>query len=117
MRANGNHVNGGAKLRARRLPLLVSALLAVVLTLALAGPALAADQESGMLACKPGQEVVITERTSAGLTVISYDRGRRSVFKRDSSTTETHTGLQATSWQVTTSGQMDHAVTGASCGP
>jgi hypothetical protein len=102
-------------LLARRLPLLVAALLAMLLLLA--APALAADRESGTLACKPGQEVVITERTSAGLTVISYDRGRRSVFKRDWSTTTTHTGLQATSWQVTTSGLMDHAVTGASCGP
>jgi hypothetical protein len=102
-------------MRGRRPLLLVAALLAMALLLA--QPALAADQESGTLACKPGQVVVITERTSAGLTVINFDRTRRSTFKRDWSTTTTRTGLQSTSWQVTTSGQMDHAATGASCAP
>jgi len=97
-------------LLARRLPL-----LAAVLALVLAQPALAAEQESGTLACKPGQQVVITERTSAGLTTITFGRTRQAVYKRDWSTTTTRTGLQATSWRVTTTGQMDHAVTGASC--
>jgi len=44
-------------------------------------------------------------------------RTRTATYKRDWSTTVTRTGLQATSWVVTTSGAMDHEVTGAACGP
>jgi len=61
--------------------------------------------------------VLITERTSAGTTTITFDRNRRTIYKRDWSTTITRTGLQATSWKVTTTGAMDHKVTGAACGP
>ncbi len=99
----------------RRTALAVAAALAVAGLLA--QPALAADRESGTLACKPGQEVVVTERTSAGLTTVTYGRSRTAAYKRDWSTTVTRTGLQATSWEVTTSGAMDHEVTGAVCGP
>jgi len=99
----------------RRLPLVVAALLVMVLLLA--QPALASDQESGTLACKPGQVVVITERSSAGVTTVTYGRSRTTIYKRDWSTTITRTGLQATSWKVTTTGAMDHKVTGAACGP
>ncbi|HEX6673721.1 MAG TPA: hypothetical protein VF486_01660 [Actinomycetes bacterium] len=90
---------------------------ALALGTLLAQPALAADRESGTLSCKPGQVVVITERTSAGLTTVTYGRSRTATYKRDWSTTVTRTGLQATSWVVTTSGAMDHEVTGAACVP
>jgi hypothetical protein len=99
----------------RRTALAVAA--ALVTATLLAQPALAADRESGTLACKPGQVVVITERTSAGLTTVTYDRSRTSAYKHDWSTTITRTGLQATSWEVRTTGAMDHKVTGATCGP
>jgi hypothetical protein len=99
----------------RRTALALAAALA--LATLLAQPALAADRESGTLACKPGQVVVITERTSAGVTTVTYGRSRTTIYKHDWSTTITRTGLQATSWQVTTTGEMDHKVTGAACGP
>lgn len=82
----------------------------------LAAPAMAADDEFGSLSCPPGKVVRITERTSAGTTTVSFTGGTRRIVKKQWSTTVTRTGLRATWWRVSTTGQMDHRVTGASCG-
>jgi hypothetical protein len=79
------------------------------------GPALADDSESGSLRCPAGQTVVITERTSAGVTTVSYGDVVRRIDKNGWSTTTHRTGLRSTSWRVATTGEMDHATTGAAC--
>jgi hypothetical protein len=91
----------------------VAGLLSAML---LAGPVMAADQESGSLSCAAGRVVWITERTSAGTTTVAFSGGSRKIVKQAWSTTKTRTGLRATWWRVTTTGVMDHQVTGASCG-
>jgi hypothetical protein len=82
----------------------------------LIGPATAADQEGGQLSCALGRVVWITERTSAGTTTVAWSGSIRKLHKSAWSTTKTRTGLRATRWLVATTGQMDHKVTGASCG-
>jgi hypothetical protein len=91
----------------------VAALLSGTL---LAGPAMASDSEYGSLSCSAGKVVWITERTSAGTTTVSFNGGVGKIVKHGWSTSKTRTGLRATWWRVTTTGQMDHRVTGASCG-
>lgn len=91
----------------------VAAVLAATL---LAGPAVASDSEFGSLSCAVGKVVWITERTSAGTTAVTWNGGSRKILKQQWSTTKTRTGLRATRWWVSTTGQMDHQVTGASCG-
>jgi hypothetical protein len=95
---------------------LVGAVAVVLSATLLAGPAAATDNEFGSLACAVGKVVWITERTSAGTTTVSWSGGSRKLLKRQWSTTKTRTGQRATWWKVTTTGQMDHQVTGASCG-
>lgn len=97
----------------RSLILLAAAL--TMLTL-LAKPALADDGESGSLQCPTGQVVWITERTGPGTTTITVSGRARVILKTDWSTSRTRTGLRATTWAVTTTGEMDHDVTGAACG-
>jgi hypothetical protein len=95
---------------------LFAAVAAVLAATLLAGPAAAADDEFGSLSCAVGKVVWITERTSAGTTVVSWYGGSRKLLKQQWSTTKTRTGQRATWWKVTTTGLMDHQVTGASCG-
>jgi hypothetical protein len=95
---------------------LVGAVAAVLSATLLAGPAMASDGESGSLACAVGKVVWITERTSAGTTTVGWYGGSRKLLKQQWSTTKTRTGQRATWWKVTTTGQMDHQVTRASCG-
>lgn len=78
--------------------------------------ALARDSEFGTLSCPAGRVVWISERTSAGTTMISWNTGGRQLLKKAWSTSRIRTGQRATWWRVTTTGQMDHKVTGASCG-
>jgi hypothetical protein len=94
----------------------VGSVAGLLLVTLLAGPAVARDQEFGSLRCPAGRVVWITERTSAGTTTVAFEGGRRALVKSAWSTTRTRTGLGATWWQVTTTGSMDHRVTGASCG-
>jgi hypothetical protein len=82
----------------------------------LAGPAAAADEEFGSLSCPVGKVVWITERTSAGTTTVAWSNGVRKILKQQWSTTKTRTGVRATRWWVSTTGQMDHLVTAAACG-
>ncbi len=63
-------------------------------------------------ACRTAVSVKVRPRVQE-----TTGRTRTATYKRDWSTTVTRTGLQATSWVVTTSGAMDHEVTGAACGP
>lgn len=81
----------------------------------LAQPASADDSESGSLSCPASQQVVVTERTSAGVTTVMFSGTVRQIRKGDWSTTKHPTGLRSTTWRVTTTGSMDHAVTDASC--
>ena len=98
----------------RRLVLgVVAGVLAATL---FAGPAMASDDEFGSLSCAAGKVVWITERTSAGTTTVSFNGGMRKIVKQGWSTSKTRTGLRATWWRVTTTGLMDHQITGASCG-
>jgi hypothetical protein len=78
-------------------------------------PALAGDSEFGTLSCPVGRVVWITERTSTGITTITWNTGRRQLTKRSWSTSLTRTGQRATWWRVSITGQMDHKVTAASC--
>lgn len=94
----------------------VSAVAVVLSATLLAGPAVATDDEFGSLTCAVGKVVWITERTSAGTTTVTWYGGIRKLLKKQWSTTTTRTGQRATWWRVTTTGQMDHQVTGASCG-
>lgn len=87
-----------------------------VLTMVPARAALASDSEGGTLSCPAGRVVWITERTSAGITTISWNTASRQLLKRSWSTSRTRTGQRATWWRVTTTGQMDHDVTRAWCG-
>jgi hypothetical protein len=96
--------------------IVVVAVAAVLSATLLAGPAMASDSEFGSLSCAVGKVVWITERTSAGTTGIGWAGGSRKIFKQAWSTTKTRTGLRATRWYVTTTGQMDHQVTTAFCG-
>ena len=93
-------------------------LLAAVgmLTVVPSRPALAGGSEFGTLSCPGGRVVWITERTSAGITTVSFNGGVRKIVKQGWSTSKTRTGLRATWWRVTTTGLMDHPITGASCG-
>ena len=68
------------------------------------------------MTCAVGKVVWVTERTSAGTTTVTWSGGIRKLLKKQWSTTRTRTGQRATRWRVTTTGQMDHRVTGASCG-
>jgi hypothetical protein len=86
-----------------------------MLTVVPSGPALARDSEFGTLSCPAGKVVWITERTSAGLTTIWWNAGSRQLHKQAWSTSLTRTGQRVTSWRVSTTGQMDHNVTTASC--
>lgn len=63
---------------------------------------LAGDEEFGSLSCAAGKVVWITERTSAGITTVTFSAGTRNILKQACSTTKTRTGLRATQWQVTT---------------
>jgi hypothetical protein len=94
----------------------VCATTGLLVAMLLIGPATAADQEGGQLSCALGRVVWITERTSAGTTTVSFNGSTRKFLKRAWSTTKTRTGLRSTWWRVATTGQMDHKVTGASCG-
>jgi hypothetical protein len=94
----------------------VCAVVAVLSTTLLAGPARAADQEGGQLSCAVGKVVYITERTSAGMTTVSWRTATKHINKQAWSTTRTRTGQRSTWWRVTTTASMDHQVTGASCG-
>jgi hypothetical protein len=94
------------------MPLVAAALLVVLV----AGPAAAADDEFGTLACQAGKVVWVQERTSAGTTTISWSSGRRTLRKTAWSVSQTRTGLRSTWWRVSTTGSMDHQVTGAYCG-
>jgi hypothetical protein len=95
----------------------VVGVVAVVLSATLlAGPAVASDSEFGSLTCAVGKVVWVTERTSAGTTAVTWNGGTRKLLKKQWSTTTTRTGQRATWWRVTTTGLMDHRVTGASCG-
>jgi hypothetical protein len=94
----------------------VGAVAAVLTATLLAGPAVASDSEFGSLTCAVGKVVWITERTSAGTTTVSWNVGTHKLLKKQWSTTKTRTGQRATWWRVTTTGLMDHRVTGASCG-
>lgn len=87
-----------------------------MLTVVPARAALARDSEVGTLSCPAGRVVWITERTGAGITTISWNAGGRQLLKKAWSTSLTRTGQRATWWRVTTTGQMDHKVTGAFCG-
>jgi hypothetical protein len=87
-----------------------------VLTLVPARAALARDSEGGTLSCPVGRVVWIAERSSAGITTISWNKGSRQLFKQSWSTSLTRTGQHATWWRVTTTGQMDHDITRAWCG-
>jgi hypothetical protein len=100
-----------------RLRLLTVAIVVPLLSLTLlAGPAVAKDNESGTLACPAGAVVWVRERTSAGITTVSWT-GRRVVLRKTAWSTTLHrTGLRSTWWQVATSGAMDHKVTTAYCG-
>ena len=80
------------------------------------GPAGPSDSVFGSLTCAVGKVVWVTERTSAGTTAVTWNGGSRKLLKRQWSTTRTRTGQRATWWRVTTTGLMDHRVTGASCG-
>ncbi|GAA3388846.1 hypothetical protein GCM10020369_36640 [Cryptosporangium minutisporangium] len=77
----------------------------------------AAASESGYLACPAGQVVWITERTGPGVTTVRLDGviGRQS--KTVWSTTTMRTGMQATFWSVSTTGELDRFTTGTHCGP
>jgi hypothetical protein len=88
-----------------------------ILTVVPARVALAGDSEFGTLSCPAGRVVWVTERTSAGTTTVSFNGSVRKFLKTAWSTTKTRSGQRATWWRVTTTGQMDHKVTGASCGP
>jgi hypothetical protein len=94
----------------------VGVVAAVLSATLLTGPAVASDSEFGSLSCAVGKVVWITERTSAGTTAVTWNGGSRKLLKQQWSTTKTRTGLRATRWWVSTTGQMDHQVTGASCG-
>ena len=85
-------------------------------TLLLAGPAVGSHTQLGWLTCAVGKVVWVTERTSAGTTAVTWNGGSRKLLKQQWSTTRTRTGQRATWWRVTTTGLMDHRVTGASCG-
>lgn len=87
-----------------------------MLTVGPARAAVARDSESGRLSCPSGRVVWITERTFAGITTISWNTGSRQLLKQAWSTSRTRTRQRATWWRVTTTGQLDHGVTGASCG-
>jgi hypothetical protein len=87
-----------------------------MLTVVPAGTAVARDAEFGTLSCPAGRVVWITERTNAGITTISWNKGIRQLLKSSWSTSLTRTGQRATWWRVTTTGQLDHDVTRAWCG-
>jgi hypothetical protein len=101
-------------MRLRRLTVTtVASLLSLIL---LAGPAAAQDSESGTLACPAGKVVWVRERTSAGITTVTFS-GRQAVLHKTSwSTTLQRSGLRSTRWQVSTTGAMDHQITTAYCG-
>jgi hypothetical protein len=69
--------------------------------------------EFGSLTCAVGKVVWITERTSAGTTSVSWNVGTHKLLKRQWSTSKDRTGQRTNWWRVTTTGQMDHRVTGA----
>lgn len=79
------------------------------------GQALASDEEGGYRSCQGAMVVWITERTSPGVTTIRWAGHAERIVKQAWSTTQINTGVHATSWLVTTTGSMDHQVTGASC--
>jgi hypothetical protein len=97
---------------ARRVVLVL--VMAWVLTTVAAQPALASDEEHGFLSC-PAGAVWITQRTSTGITTVSWRTGQHKAVQRIWTTGQVRTGLPATWWRVTTTGAMDHRITGASC--
>jgi hypothetical protein len=98
----------------RRMLVVVAAV--EMLTVVPARAASARDSEFGTLSCPAGRVVWIIERTSAGITTISWNTGSRQLLKQTWSTSRTRTGQRAAWWQVTTTGQMDHDLTRAWCG-
>jgi hypothetical protein len=88
--------------------------MASVLTTVAVQPALASDEEHGFLSCPTGV-VWITQRTSPGVTTVSWRSGQHQAVQRTWTTGRVRTGLSATWWRVMTTGAMDHRVTGASC--
>jgi hypothetical protein len=89
--------------------------VAWTLTVLAVQPALAADSERGFLSCPAGRVVWITQRTSAGTTTVAWRTGQHRSVQLKWTTAMTRTGLRSTWWLVTTTGAMDHGVTGASC--
>lgn len=52
--------------------------------------------------------VLITERTSAGMTTVAWSTGTSRVLKQQWSTTRTRTGVRATRWRVSTTGPIGY---------
>jgi hypothetical protein len=75
----------------------------------------AAHGESGYLACSTWYVVWITERTGPGTITVAFGGVVGRQTKAAWSTTRVRTGLQATAWSVTATGELDAATTGAHC--